>query len=163
MKIDSALVGAAGEHLVLSRLLSRGFLAAQAPRGTRKVDILVNSLTGDEPCLIQVKARSGGGDLGWHMSEKHEGITQADIFYTFVDFAPPEPAVYVIPAATVAEVLRLDHEIWLATPGKQGQAHNPTKFRRLREQSLGQEPDWLRQYLEAWGLLEKWSPASPVE
>ena len=53
MKIDSALVGAAGEHLVLSRLLSRGFITAQAPRRARQVDILVNSLTGDEPCLIQ--------------------------------------------------------------------------------------------------------------
>ena len=36
MKKDKQLVGAAGEHLVLSRLLSRGLLASPAPRGTRK-------------------------------------------------------------------------------------------------------------------------------
>jgi hypothetical protein len=41
---DKNLVGAAGEHLVLSRLLSKGILAAQAPRGARKADILVNHL-----------------------------------------------------------------------------------------------------------------------
>jgi len=33
---DKQLVGAAGEHLVLSRLLTRGYLVAQAPRGVRK-------------------------------------------------------------------------------------------------------------------------------
>jgi hypothetical protein len=46
IKSDTQLVGAAGEHLVLSRLLARGILAAQAPRGTRKADILVNHLDG---------------------------------------------------------------------------------------------------------------------
>ena len=45
-KNDTQLTGAAGEHLVLSRLLSRGYLAAQAPRGTRKADVLVNFLEG---------------------------------------------------------------------------------------------------------------------
>lgn len=63
-KIDTSLTGAAGEHLVLSRLLSKGFLAAQAPRGARKVDILVNFIDGGEPFLIQVKARQRGGDGG---------------------------------------------------------------------------------------------------
>ena len=155
MTKDSSLVGAAGEHLVLSRLLSRGFLAAQAPRGTRKVDILVNHLDGGEPFLIQVKARSGGGQLGWHMAEKHESITDEDVFYTFVDFGPDHPDVYVIPAATVAEVIRVSHQMWLDTPGKDGQAHNPTKFRRLQAKTLGQEPGWLDEYLERWDLLAR--------
>ena len=155
MKVDSALIGAAGEHLVLSRLLSRGFLAAQAPRGTRKVDILVNYLDGGEPCLIQVKARSGGGDIGWHMAEKHESITDPDIFYCFVDFGSMQPEVYVIPSSVVANVIRADHEIWLSTPGKQGQPHNQTKFRRLRPGCFGQEPDWMHAYLENWALVDR--------
>lgn len=69
-KIETSLTGAAGEHLVLSRLLSRGVLAAQAPRAARKADILVNFLEGGSPTLIQVKARQSGSDGGWHMSEK---------------------------------------------------------------------------------------------
>ena len=32
---DTQLIGAAGEHLVLSRLLARGFLAAHRPAGRR--------------------------------------------------------------------------------------------------------------------------------
>ena len=58
MNKDKALIGAAGEHLVLSRLLARGLLASQAPRGTRKADILVNPLDDGKPRLIQVKTRS---------------------------------------------------------------------------------------------------------
>lgn len=106
MKTDTSLVGAAGEHLVLSRLLTRGFLAAQAPRGVRKVDILVNFLDGSEPCLIQVKSRSRGSDGGWHMAAKHEDIVDPDLFYCFVDLQALHPTVHVMPSAVVASVLK---------------------------------------------------------
>jgi hypothetical protein len=151
---DTQLTGAAGEHLVLSRLLSRGLLAAQAPRGTRKADILVNFLEGGSPCLIQVKSRQKGGDLGWHMQEKHESQNEEDLFFCFVDFEPTDPTVYVLPSQIVSETLFLDHQIWLDTPGKKGQKHNPTKFRRLRNKSLGKEPGWLEEHRERWDLIE---------
>jgi hypothetical protein len=152
-KHDTQLTGAAGEHLVLSRLLSRGFLSAQAPRGTRKADILVNFLDGGRPCLIQVKARQYGSDLGWHMQEKHEAQTEEDLFFCFVDFEPDDPVVYVLPAAVVADAISTDHQIWLDTPGKNGQAHNPTTFRRLRGNSRGKEDGWLNEYRERWDLI----------
>jgi hypothetical protein len=150
---DKSLIGAAGEHLVLSRLLAAGFLAAQAPRGTRKIDILVNFIDGGQPFLIQVKSRSKGGSKGWHMSAKHELIRDEDLFYCLVDFEPANPEVYVIPAVVVAEALEMDHAIWFATPGKNGQAHNETAFRRLRPDSNGVDADWMDQYLENWGQL----------
>lgn len=163
-KIDTSLTGAAGEHLVLSRLLSRGFLAAQAPRGTRKADILVNFIDGGEPFLIQVKARQRGGDGGWHMGEKHETQTEDDLFFCFVDFEPENPSVHVIPARVVAETIRLDHQIWLDTPGKNGQAHNPTNFRRLKPKPNGKESGWMDEYLENWAQLKKrTSPSSERE
>ena len=152
-KQDKSLIGAAGEHLVLSRLLANGFLAAQAPRGTRKVDILVNFIDGGEPCLIQVKSRTKRGSKGWHMNEKHEAIRDPDLFYCFVDFEPANPEVFVIPALVVARTLEQDHAIWFATPGKNGQPHNATAFRRLRPDCFGADPDWMDQYLEAWDQL----------
>lgn len=142
---------------MLSRLLSRGLLAAQAPRGVRKADILVNFLEGGKPCLIQVKSRQFGSDGGWHMSEKHEAITDPDLFYCFVDFEPEHPAVHVLPASLVASVLKLDHEIWLAKPGAKGQAHNPTTMRRFRASANGQQPGWLSEYVERWDLISSQS------
>jgi len=145
MKVDTQLVGAAGEHLVLSRLLSRGMLAAQAPRGVRKADILVNHLDGKAPCLIQVKA-------------KHEEITDKDLFYCFVDLSEEHPVVYVVPAEVVATVVRESHSVWLQTPGKNGQQHSDSEMRQIKlnpGQSLHSAPDgWMEQYLEAWSLLE---------
>lgn len=152
-KFDTTLTGAAGEHLVLSRLLQRGIVAAQAPEGVRKVDILVNFLDGGTPCFIQVKARQHGGKMGWHMGVKHETMDDPDLFYAFVDFQPAQPTVHVVPAAVVARVVREGHQNWLDTPGKNGQPHNPTDFRRFGPEAFGMEDGWLDNYLEAWELL----------
>lgn len=153
-KVDTILVGAAGEHLVLSRLLARGMLAAQAPRGVRKVDILVNHLDDRPPVLIQVKTTTTGQRSGWTMSSRHEHIRDQDLFYCFVDLKPDNPTVHVIPAAVVADVLTQDHDIWIATPGKHGQPHNPTAIRSLRPGCAGQDPGWMDPFLENWTLGE---------
>jgi hypothetical protein len=154
LKTDSQLTGAAGEHLVLSRLLSRGMLAAQAPRGTRKADILVNFLDGGRPCLIQAKSRQYGSDGGWHMQEKHESQIEEDLYFCFVDFQPEEPVVFVIPSEVVAEAVATDYKIWLETPGMKGQARNETKLRRLKPVMLGKPEGWLDQYRERWDLIQ---------
>jgi hypothetical protein len=85
-KLDTQLTGAAGEHLFLSRLLSRGVLAAQAPRGARKADILVNFLNGRLPCLVQVESRqAGGGPRLAHArkTRKPNGIRSVFLFCRF--------------------------------------------------------------------------------
>lgn len=121
MKPDKALIGAGGEHLVLSRLLCRGLLAAQAPRGVRKVDILVNFLDGGDPCLVQVKTSTSG--LRWPMNEKHESIVDDDLFYCFMHLRATNPTVHVMPAKVVARALTESHATWLASPGKNGREH----------------------------------------
>ena len=156
---DKTLVGAAGEHLVLSRLLSRDLLASQAPRGTRKVDVLVNPLDGGKPRLIQVKTRSAvGNSLGWHMSLKHESISEKDLFYCFVNLDLISPSVYVIPSRIVAKVVRDSHGEWLKTPGQKGQKHNDTEMRRIKNDYGSNfksiKPGWMDKYLEAWELLD---------
>ena len=158
MKSDTQLVGAAGEHLVLSRLLARGILAAQAPRGTRKADILVNHLDGKAPCLIQVKTRSGkGADGGWHMKAKHEDIKDKDMFYCFVGLGEADSDIYIIPAAKVAKVVRDSHATWLKTPGAKGQKHNDTDMRRIKNRynmKISSAPEgWMDKYLEQWNQL----------
>lgn len=156
---DKALIGAAGEHLVLSRLLARGLLASQAPRGTRKADILINPLDGGQPRLVQVKTRSGVAKKpSWAMSDKNEHMSENDLFYCLVDISKAHPDVYVIPSTLVASILREDHATWLAAPGKKGQAHNDNSMRRLTSDYKGllkSAPEgWMEKYLEAWELLE---------
>ena len=159
MKIQTQLIGAAGEHLVLSRLLSRGLLASPAPRGAQKADILVNPLDGGRPVLIQVKTTAGTGSrLGWHMNVKHETIKDANLFYCFVNLGQDNPSVYVIPAAIVARVIKTGHANWLKTPGLNGKKHNDSDMRRIsntpRTKNRYAPDGWMDKYLEAWELLD---------
>ena len=159
MKRDTQLVGAAGEHLVLSRLLSRQYLAAQAPPGAAKVDILVNHLDAKPPRLIQVKTITGKNiNNGWHMSEKHEKIVDPNIFYCFVALGDIESDVYVVPSETVATVVTDEMAKWLATPGAKGQQRKYTEMRRIQNQykdKFDSAPDgWMNEYLEKWELLD---------
>lgn len=156
---DKSLVGAAGEHLVLSRLLARDLLASQAPRGTRKADILVNPLDGGKPRLVQVKTRTADGrSLSWHMGVKHESMTEKDLFYCFVNLEQVNSSVYVIPAKLVAKVVSDSHAEWLRTPGAKGQRHNDTDMRRILNDYgpnfKSVKPGWMDKHLEAWELLD---------
>jgi hypothetical protein len=158
LNTDKQLVGAAGEHLVLSRLLAQGLLASQAPRGTRKADILVNPLDGGKPRLIQVKTRTPvGKTLGWQMGVKHEVISEKDLFYCFVNLDLLTPSVWVIPSKLVAKTVTDAHAEWLATPGQKGQKHNHTDLRRIMNDYGPKfktvKPGWMDKYLEAWDLL----------
>jgi hypothetical protein len=155
---DKQLTGAAGEHLVLSRLLSRELLASQAPRGTRKADILVNPLDGGRPVLIQVKTRSArGGAVSWIMSSKNESISERDLFYCLVNLDLINPSVHVVPSKLVAKVITDAHAEWLATPGKNGKKHQDSDTRQLKNDYgpnfKSVKPGWMDKYLEAWDLL----------
>ena len=151
--VDKTLRGAAGEYLVMSRLLEKGLLAAPAPRGVRKVDILVNFIDGGNPKLVQVKTTMGSAKSGWWLRKHHEEIEDEDLFYCFVDFGVPHGEVYVIPALVVAETIRDDHAKWLATPGKNGQPHKDTDGRRLRTETFTKPDGWMDEYFENWKLL----------
>src|SRR5262249_6938924 len=135
MASQSTLLGAAGEHHVMSELLRRGYIAALAPTGVPNADIVVSDLEGSRLCSIQVKTRRAiGSDGGWHMKAKHEHVRGERLFYCFVDFGktPSDAAVvHVLPSGIVADVLTASHRKWLETPGKRGQPHKDGPMRRM--------------------------------
>ncbi len=155
--LQRSLVGPAGEHYVLYKLHRQGMMAALAPRNAPTVDVLVLHEDETISACVQVKTRTSGADKGWHMHEKHERINGPHLFYAFVDMEPAEPAVFIIPSAVVANVVRRTHAKWLSTPGKNGQPHNPSKMRRIAPKyqcPLTDLPeDWMEKYRGAWGLL----------
>lgn len=164
MASKSTLLGAAGEHHVMSQLLRRGYIAALAPQGAPNSDIVVTNLDGDKLCTIQVKSRRDiGSDGGWHMKAKHEDIHSDYLFYCFVNFGKDElhsPETYIIPSKVVAHVVREDHKAWLSTPGRNGQQRKDGPMRRLKpdySKTLGDKTKfkkgWLDKYHDAWELL----------
>lgn len=168
MPISTSLTGASGEHYVMFRLLSMGYIAGLAPEGAPNADIIATDAKTKKSVAIQVKTRlKKGVDNGWHMKAKHENIKEDNLFYCFVDLPGnfnAAPNVYIIPSKVVADVLYKTHRIWLDTPGKNGRAHKQTDMRRLlpdysktmkvnhptvKKYSSG----WLDKYKENWGLL----------
>jgi hypothetical protein len=160
---SSTTLGAAGEHYVMCQLLRRGLIAALAPAGVPNADIIVTDEIGDRLCAIQVKARvDKGADGGWHMKAKHESIVSETLFYAFVDFGKDltsPPVSFIVPSATVAEVIRHSHQLWLSTPGQHGQQRKDGELRRFLPDydrvrlKFGRGPAWLDPYREAWALL----------
>ena len=163
MVATSSLLGAAGEHYVMCQLLRRGLIAALAPVGVPNCDIVVTDDIGDRLCAVQVKTRiEKGSDGGWHMRKKHEAMSSATLFYTFLDFGKSledRPTCYVVPSNVVADVIRRSHQLWISTLGKQGQQRSDTDFRRFLPNYdrmgliFGCGPGWLEQYRERWDRL----------
>ena len=170
-KISSTIVGAAGEYHVLSQLLRRGWVAALAPDGAPNMDILVTDEHNNKLCAIQVKTRRDiGNDKGWHMKPKHETLIVDDLFYVFVDVGkkPSDPTnCYILRSKTVADCIRLCHQVWLDTPGRGGRPHKDSSVRRLVPDYSYIKPiteegtvvidryrrGWLDPYRENWGIL----------
>lgn len=159
----SSLLGAAGEHYVMSQLLRRGLIAALAPVGVPTADIVVTDDIGDRAYAIQVKTRRElGSDGGWHMKAKHEDIRGASLFYVFLSFQNDVralPDAFVVPSGVVAEVLRVSHRTWLARPGRGGRPHKDGEMRRFLpdyshlDLAEAYGPGWLDAYRDAWDQL----------
>lgn len=132
-------------------------LASLAPQNAPDVDILVINLESKIVATLQVKTRISG--VGWTMSQKHESIVDPRLLYAFVDIAPQEPVVYVIPSHVVADVLTKSHRAWHSTPGRNGQPHGDTAMRKLqghyRDRWPGYSEDWLEEYRERWDLIRQ--------
>ena len=166
MASQSTLLGAAGEHFVMSELLRRGYIAALAPQGVPNTDIVVTDLEGHRLCSIQVKTRRQiGADGGWHMKPKHEDIKGDHLFYCFVDLGKTLsdiPQLFILPSKIVADVLKTTHRYWLEKPGKNGRAHKDSQVRRLLpdysrlygDDKTQYASSWLEKYRNAWVLLK---------
>lgn len=164
---SKAVVGAAGEHFVMGELLRRGFIAALAPQGAPNMDILIADANGVMLFCIQVKTRTQkGGDGGWHMGKKHEGISSPSLFYVFVDLGKPDavaPDYYIVPSKVIAELLPRAHAAWLAHPGQGGRSRNDSEMRRIkpsyRSDCPGNEPviadGWLDAFRSNWRVFEE--------
>ena len=163
-KIDKAFVRAAGEHYVLARIASALQLpAGLAPENTKDIDIIAIDANKQDPIRIQVKTRTEGksADQGWMMHQKHENITNEDLFYVFVSLPEKwtdanQPKTYIMPAKEVAQVLKKTHHDWLTTPGKKG-PRKDTTMRRIKPH-YADSPDipdnWLEEFKDRWDLLK---------
>ena len=174
MKVQSAVIGSAGEHLVISLLLRRNFIAGLAPQNTEDFDIVVMSKDGQTLFPVQVKTST---KKSWMLSKKHENAIK-NIIYVFVRFSDDMTGseIFIMKSDKVAEVTKLSHQIWLKLPSKGGKVHKDSDIRNLMMDSsslIKNLPDpkkyltkselefidshklgWIEKYRESWELFK---------
>ena len=157
-----AQVRSIGEHYVVARLTTLGFIVVLAPENTKAVDIIAMSPDGKKNFQIQVKTRTEGrsADKGWMMNEKHEAIATDNLYYIFVTLPEKwtdqeQPTTFIIPSKKVAAILKQSHKDWKSSLGRRGQKRNDTKMRRIKpvySDSPSIPSDWMKDYRDNWGI-----------
>jgi len=153
-KVQTAIIGAAGEYLVLSRLLQRGILSSLSPFNAYRADILVNTMDGGRASYIQVKTTTKVGKSEWNVSEKDMRNFDENMFYCFVEINSDPQKIYVIPAKKVSQVLVESDRAYMASPMRDGSKRREHKYRLIKNHfqvKVRAAPDgWMDKYLENW-------------
>lgn len=146
-KLESTLVGVAGEYLVAGELTLRGFIASISLRNSRGIDIIASNADGSRSVSIQVKTNSDGTQK-WILNKKSESFHSENHFYVFVALRGLEqrPNFHIVPSKVVAEYTNTSHAQWLIGTKRDGSARKDSSIRIFRDHE--------QKYLEAWELLQ---------
>jgi hypothetical protein len=146
-KLESTLVGVAGEYLVAGELSLRGYIASITLRNSRGVDIIANNPDGSKSVSIQVKTNSTGRK-SWILNKKSEGFCSKNHYYVFVALGKinERPCFHIVPSKKVAEYISSTHTDWLKGKKRDGSQRKDTSMRKFK--------DVQNKYKEAWNLIK---------
>ncbi|TSC90376.1 MAG: hypothetical protein G01um10145_48 [Microgenomates group bacterium Gr01-1014_5] len=123
-KINKNSVALAGEFAVLSQLALRGYDANMTLGHTKSVDILISDPIKGKMYKLEVKSNFGGKPsrsklfgytLNWMMGEKHETISEPNLYYCFVNIEKQTNIFrfFIVASEVVAEYVKVQHKYWL--------------------------------------------------
>lgn len=124
INISKNSVSLAGEFAVLSQLVLRGYDANMTLGHTKNVDILVSDPVNDKMYKVEVKtsfaskpsrSKLFGYTLNWMMMEKHENVSDQNLYYCFVNIEKQTNIFrfFIVPSVVVAEYVKVQHKFWL--------------------------------------------------
>ena len=146
-KLESTLVGVAGEYLVAGELALRGFIASITLRNSRGIDIIASNADGSSSVSIQVKTNSDG-KKSWILNKKAETFYSTNHYYVFVALQGLEqrPSFHIVPSKVVAEYTLSSHSEWLKGSKRDGSSRKDSSIRKFNNHE--------NIYLEAWNLIQ---------
>lgn len=145
-KLESALVGVAGEYFVAAELSLRGFIASITLRNTRGIDIIASKSDASSAVSLQIKSNSDGS-ASWILTKNSEGFWSNQHFYVFVALRDvgTRPDYFVVPSKIVSDSIINGHSAWLAGKKSDGSQRKDSSIRKFT--------DYEGRYLERWDLL----------
>lgn len=143
---ESVSIGNAGEYFVAGELERHGFTAAVPMSNVKDFDILaINRKDPSKMFAIQVKTTSYK-QKKWTLTAKSESLSSDNVIYFFVSLNEQDtPEYHIVPSTIVASKIKAEHDLWLNTPGRNGQKHNDTNLRNFTDSS--------DTYLNRWNYL----------
>ena len=145
---STILTGIAGEYFVAAELSKRGFIASITLRNTKGVDILCSNSDTSKTIGVQVKTNKGK-NKSWMLGKKAEKYYADNLFYVFVNLNNNEktPDYHIVQSKIVADTVRISHEEWLMTPGRNGRPHKDNPMRKFNDKE--------GTYLDRWDLIDE--------
>lgn len=146
-KLESTLVGVAGEYLVAGELTLRGYIASITLRNSRGIDIIASNSDGSSSVSIQVKTNSFGNKK-WMLNKKAETFFSDNHYYVFVALKKlgQRPDFHIVSSKIVADYVYTSHSEWLKGTKKDGSPRKDTSMRNFWDSE--------NKFLEAWDLIQ---------
>lgn len=157
---DKSTRGNACQFFVAGELCRRGHLAVITMGNAPNTDILCSNVTGTKFVHIQVKTFLPGKKTTCSVGRKAEKPYGDNFFWVLGGIPNPESQSdfqdFIIPAAKMSNNITKDHQEWLATPGKQNQAHKDSDVRIVKLPPYGEGYKGWRVdgYRDRWDLIE---------
>jgi len=151
--------GNASQFFVAGELCRRGYSAVVTLGNTPNTDILCSNLEGTKFVHIQVKTFVPG-IITCSVGLKAEKDFGSKFFWVLGGIPQPEDNAdfqyFIIPSKVMAKNVSEAHQLWLNTPGKNGQPHNDNTVRAVYLPPRKALTGWsIKRYLNRWDLIEK--------
>lgn len=147
MEISKNNISIAGEFAVLAQLALRGIDANLTLGNTKSVDIIASDPNTGKMFKLEVKTSynskptisklfGSGRTLNWVMADKHETITDPNLFYCFVNIEKEANSFrfYIVTSGIVARYVREQHQYWL---NRNNDEHSNSVVTSMRQFRLG--------------------------
>lgn len=151
--------GNASQFFVAGELCRRGYAAVVTLGNTPNTDILCSNLAGTRFVHIQVKTFIPGIRT-CSVSKKSEKCFGDNFFWVLGGIPKPDSdkafVYYIIPSKIMSENVIENHQLWLNTPGQQGQKHNDNSVRTVLLPPRIHANGWdVNEYENRWDLIEE--------
>lgn len=158
MEHDKTFRGNASQFFVAGELCRRGYSAVVTLGNTPNVDVLCSNRAGTRFVHIQVKTFVPGNRT-CSVGLKATRDFGPSFFWILAGIPGPGSErpfeYYVIPSAELSRNVAAAHDLWLNTPGHQGQAHRDSKVRTVHLPPGRSLIGWdISEYLNRWDLIE---------
>jgi hypothetical protein len=135
MAEDKSHRGASSQFFVAGELCRRGLVAVLTLGNCPNTDVLVSNKAGTRFAHVQVKTYRPGRDKTVSVGTKAERDYGPAFFWVLAGIPEIESSsgweYYIVPSTEFSKIVLADHQLWMDTPGKKGQAHNENSVRAV--------------------------------